>query len=88
MLVLGIETSCDETSAAVVRDGREILSNVVASQIALHRPYGGMVPELASRHHLEVIDTIIAESLNEAGVTLDQIEGVAATCGPGRRDSQ
>ncbi len=87
MLVLGIETSCDETSAAVVRDGREILSNVVASQIALHRPYGGVVPELASRHHLEVIDTIIAESLNEAGVRLDDIEGVAATCGPGLASS-
>ncbi|MBI5396520.1 MAG: tRNA (adenosine(37)-N6)-threonylcarbamoyltransferase complex transferase subunit TsaD [Verrucomicrobia bacterium] len=87
MLVLGIETSCDETSAAVVRDGREILSNVVASQIALHQPYGGVVPELASRHHLEVIDTIVAESLNEAGVRLDDIEGVAATCGPGLASS-
>jgi N6-L-threonylcarbamoyladenine synthase len=87
MLVLGIETSCDETSAAVVRDGREILSNVVASQIALHRPYGGVVPELASRHHLEVIDILITESLNEAGVRLDDIAGVAATCGPGLASS-
>ena len=87
MLVLGIETSCDETSAAIVRDGRQILSNVVSSQIALHQPYGGVVPELASRHHLELIDTVTAEALNAAGVTLDQIEGVAATYGPGLASS-
>jgi N6-L-threonylcarbamoyladenine synthase len=87
MLVLGIETSCDETSAAVVRDGREILANVVASQIALHRPYGGVVPELASRHHLECIDTIVAQAFNAAGVTLDAIEAVAATYGPGLASS-
>lgn len=87
MLVLGIESSCDETSAAVVSDGARILSNIVASQIALHRPYGGVVPELASRHHLELINTVVADALREAGVTLDQIEGVAATCGPGLASS-
>lgn len=87
MLVLGIESSCDETSAAVVSDGARILSNVVASQIALHRPYGGVVPELASRHHLELINTVVADAFREAGVTLDQIEGVAATCGPGLASS-
>jgi N6-L-threonylcarbamoyladenine synthase len=87
MLVLGIESSCDETSAAVVSDGARILSNVVASQIALHRPYGGVVPELASRHHLEIIHTVVTDALREAGVTLDQIEGVAATCGPGLASS-
>ncbi len=87
MLVLGIESSCDETSAAVVSDGARILSNVVASQIALHRPYGGVVPELASRHHLELIQTVVADALREADVTLDQIEGVAATCGPGLASS-
>ncbi|MFZ2641527.1 MAG: tRNA (adenosine(37)-N6)-threonylcarbamoyltransferase complex transferase subunit TsaD [Verrucomicrobiia bacterium] len=87
MLVLGIESSCDETSAAVVSDGARILSNVVASQIALHRPYGGVVPELASRHHLELINTVVADALREASVTLNQIEGVAATCGPGLASS-
>ena len=87
MLVLGIESSCDETSAAVVSDGARILSNVVASQIALHRPYGGVVPELASRHHLEIINTVVTDALREASVTLDQIEGVAATCGPGLASS-
>jgi N6-L-threonylcarbamoyladenine synthase len=87
MLVLGIESSCDETSVAVVSDGGRILSNVVASQIALHRPYGGVVPELASRHHLELIQTVVTDALREAGVTLDQIEGVAATYGPGLASS-
>lgn len=83
MLVLGIETSCDETSAAVVRDGREILSNIVSSQIELHRPFGGVVPEIASRQHLRFIDQIIQQSLDAASVTLDQIEAVAVTQGPG-----
>ncbi|MCX7824296.1 MAG: tRNA (adenosine(37)-N6)-threonylcarbamoyltransferase complex transferase subunit TsaD [Verrucomicrobiae bacterium] len=87
MLVLGIETSCDETSAAVVRDGRQILSNVVSSQIALHQPYGGVVPELASRHHLELIDSVAREALNDSGVTLDHIEGIVATYGPGLASS-
>jgi len=83
MLVLGIETSCDETAAAVVRDGREILSSVISSQIELHKPFGGVVPELASREHLEKIDPIVEQSLEEANVSLDQIEAVAVTRGPG-----
>ncbi|MSR64981.1 MAG: tRNA (adenosine(37)-N6)-threonylcarbamoyltransferase complex transferase subunit TsaD [Verrucomicrobiae bacterium] len=83
MLVLGIETSCDETSVAVVRDGREILSNIIASQIELHRPFGGVVPEIASRQHLRYIDHIIQDALDAAKVTLDQIEAVAVTRGPG-----
>ena len=87
MLVLGLETSCDETSAALVRDGREILSNVVATQIALHRPYGGVVPELASRHHLEWIDNVVAEAFKEAGLGLNAVEAIAATCGPGLASS-
>ena len=66
MLVLGIESSCDETAAAVVRDGREILSSVIASQIELHRPWGGVVPELASREHLEKIEPIVEETLSRS----------------------
>jgi N6-L-threonylcarbamoyladenine synthase len=81
--ILGVETSCDETSAAVVRDGREILSNIVSSQIALHRPYGGVVPELASRNHLQVIDSVIREALREARTSIEEIDAVAATYGPG-----
>src|SRR4051812_40435485 len=83
MLVLGIESSCDETAAAVVRDGREILSSIIASQIELHRPWGGVVPELASREHLEKIDPVVKAALNEAGVTLADIDGIAVTQGPG-----
>jgi len=82
-LILGIETSCDETAAAVVRDGETILSNVVASQIALHAPYGGVFPELASRAHIEAISPVVAEALNEASVRLDEIEAIAVTRGPG-----
>jgi N6-L-threonylcarbamoyladenine synthase len=83
MLVLGIESSCDETAAAVVRDGREILSSVIASQIDLHRPWGGVVPELASREHLEKIEPIVNEALERAGTTLKDIDAVAVTQGPG-----
>ena len=83
MLVLGIETSCDETAAAVVRDGREILSNVIYSQVATHALYGGVVPEIASREHLLKIRPIVDKALKDAGVTLDEIDGIAATCGPG-----
>lgn len=82
MLVLGIETSCDETAASVVRDGREILSNLVYSQM-VHNRYGGVVPELASREHIRTIVPIVKSALDEAKVTLDYIEGVAVTCGPG-----
>jgi tRNA N6-adenosine threonylcarbamoyltransferase len=85
--VLGVETSCDETSAAVVRDGGEILSNVVSSQVALHRPYGGVVPELASRNHLQLINSVIEEALTEAGTSLEQIDAIAATYGPGLASS-
>ncbi len=87
MNILGIETSCDETAAAVVRDGREILSNIVSSQIELHRPYGGVVPELASRHHLQLIDVVIAEALHAAGCALGDVDAVAATYGPGLASS-
>ncbi len=83
MLVLGIESSCDETAAAVVRDGREIVSSVISSQIAMHAPWGGVVPELASREHLEKIEPIIAEALERASVTLADIDAIAVTQGPG-----
>lgn len=83
MLVLGIESSCDETAAAVVRDGREILSSIIASQIDLHRPWGGVVPELASQEHLEKLDPIVQEALTTAGVSLKDIDAIAVTNGPG-----
>lgn len=83
MLILGIESSCDETSAAVVEDGRRILSNLIASQATVHRPYGGVVPELASRQHLSHIGPIVDEAMREAGVGLERIGAVAVTQGPG-----
>ena len=83
MLLLGLETSCDETAAAVVRDGREVLSNVIASQIDIHKQYGGVVPEIAARSHIEVVQPVINEALATAGVTWDQIDGIAVTAGPG-----
>jgi N6-L-threonylcarbamoyladenine synthase len=83
MLVLCIETSCDETAAAVVADGRRILSSVVASQVDVHARYGGVVPELASRQHLDAIVPVIEEALAQASLPLDAIEGVAVTRGPG-----
>ncbi len=83
MLVLGIESSCDETAAAVVRDGREILSSVISSQIEIHKEWGGVVPEIASREHLVKIDPIVAEALEKANVTLQEIDAVAVTQGPG-----
>lgn len=83
MLILAIETSCDETAAAVVRDGRQPLSSVVSSQVAVHAEYGGVVPEIASRKHLEMITPVITQALREAGVTLEAIEGIAVTRGPG-----
>ncbi|HXG31624.1 MAG TPA: tRNA (adenosine(37)-N6)-threonylcarbamoyltransferase complex transferase subunit TsaD, partial [Thermodesulfobacteriota bacterium] len=82
-LVLGIESSCDETAAAVIRDGRTALSSVVASQIEVHREYGGVVPELASRRHVESIIPVIKEALSKANVKLTDIEGIAVTMGPG-----
>jgi N6-L-threonylcarbamoyladenine synthase len=83
MLVLGIESSCDETAAAVLADGRRILSSVIASQDALHAPYGGVVPELASRRHLEVIVPVVEKALADAAVSLPDLDAVAVTQGPG-----
>ncbi|WP_139491908.1 tRNA (adenosine(37)-N6)-threonylcarbamoyltransferase complex transferase subunit TsaD [Brevibacillus dissolubilis] len=82
-LILGIETSCDETSASVIKDGRVILSNIIASQADIHKRFGGVVPEVASRRHVENITLTIEESLQEAGVTLDDISAIAVTYGPG-----
>ncbi|WP_096186824.1 tRNA (adenosine(37)-N6)-threonylcarbamoyltransferase complex transferase subunit TsaD [Evansella halocellulosilytica] len=82
-IILGIETSCDETSAAIVKNGRDILSNVVSSQIESHKRFGGVVPEIASRHHVEQITYIIEEAMKEADVTFDDVDGIAVTEGPG-----
>ena len=82
-LVLGIETSCDETAAGVVRGGREVLSNVIASQAELHAPYGGVVPEIAARAHVERMPLVIDKAVRDAGVSLSDLDAVAATRGPG-----
>jgi N6-L-threonylcarbamoyladenine synthase len=82
-LILGIETSCDETAAAVTADGRDVLSNVIASQIGVHEVFGGVVPEIASRHHLTAVNGIVSEALRDAGVGADEIDAVAVTMGPG-----
>ncbi len=81
--ILGIETSCDETAAAVVEDGRRALSNVVASQVDLHAEYGGVFPEVASRQHVKVIDAVVATALKQAHVELDDVDAIAVTRGPG-----
>lgn len=81
--ILGIESSCDETAAAVVKNGREVLSNVIYSQIALHTLYGGVVPEIASRKHIEKINQVVQAALDEAGKTLDDIDAIGVTYGPG-----
>ena len=83
MLVLGIETSCDETAAAIVRDGKEILSNVIYSQVKTHAAFGGVVPELASREHLMKIGPIVDQAFTDSGLNLDDMDGIAATSGPG-----
>jgi N6-L-threonylcarbamoyladenine synthase len=83
IVILAIESSCDETAAAVVKNGREVLSNIISSQIDLHTLYGGVVPELASRKHIERINQVIEEALSEAGTDLEGIDVVAATYGPG-----
>ena len=83
MLILGIETSCDETAAAVVRDGREILSNVVVSQIDIFAEYGGVIPEVAARSHLEAILPVVDRALVDAGVTWEEIDAIAVTHAPG-----
>ena len=83
MKILSIESSCDETSAAVVEDGRNVLSNIISSQIDIHTKFGGVVPEVASRKHIENIDAVVEEALVKAGVTIDNIDAVAVTYGPG-----
>ncbi len=83
ILILAVETSCDETAAAVVKNGREVLSNIIYSQIDLHTLYGGVVPEIASRKHIEKINQVIEKALTDAGVTLDDLTAVAVTYGPG-----
>jgi len=83
ILILAIESSCDETAASVVKNGREVLSNIISSQIELHKLYGGVVPEIASRKHIEKINQVIEEALKVAGVTLDDLDAVAVTYGPG-----
>ena len=82
-LVLGIETSCDETAAAVVEDGRLVLSSAVHTQIPIHKRFGGVVPEIASRNHVEMIGAVVDKALSDAGVTLNEIQGIAVTAGPG-----
>ena len=82
-LILGIESSCDETAASVVKNGRTVLSNVISSQIEIHKLYGGVVPEIASRNHIERINQVIQEALDEANVTLDDIDAIGVTYGPG-----
>ena len=81
--ILAIESSCDETAAAVVKNGREVLSNVISSQIALHTLYGGVVPEIASRKHIEKINQVVEQALSDAGMTLDDMTAVGVTYGPG-----
>ena len=87
MNVFGIETSCDETSAAVVRDGREVLSSIVFSQVALHAPYGGVVPEIASRNHVEALPGVMEDAVQQAGIRWDAVDAVAVTYGPGLASS-
>ncbi len=82
-LILAIETSCDETAAAVVKNGRDVLSNIISSQIDLHKLYGGVVPEIASRKHIEKINQVIEEALNTANVSLQEIDAIGVTYGPG-----
>ena len=83
VLILAIESSCDETAAAVVKNGRDVLSNVISSQIELHKLYGGVVPEIASRKHIEKINQVITEALKESDTTLDDLDAIAVTYGPG-----
>ena len=82
-LILAIESSCDETAASVVKNGRCVLSNIISSQIAIHTLYGGVVPEIASRKHIEKINQVVEAALKEADVTLDDIDAIGVTYGPG-----
>lgn len=81
--ILGVETSCDETAVAIVKNGKELISNVVASQIESHKRFGGVVPEIASRHHVEQVTIVLEEALMEAGMQLDEVDAIAVTEGPG-----
>lgn len=83
IIVLGIESSCDETSVAIVKNGREVLSNVINTQIPIHERFGGVVPEIASRNHVEAISTVTKEALKQANVNFNDIDVVACTYGPG-----
>src|SRR5436309_6879185 len=83
MIVLGIETSCDETAVAVVQDGRAVRSNLISSQMDVHRRFGGVVPELASRAHVEALNPMLEQAVQEAGVSFRELDGVAVTVGPG-----
>ena len=83
MKILAIETSCDETAAAIVKDGREIISSIVHTQIAEHSLYGGVVPEIASRRHIEKIDEVVSRALSDAKMTVNDVDAIAVTAGPG-----
>ncbi len=83
IIILGIESSCDETSVAIVKNGREVLSNVINTQIPIHERFGGVVPEIASRNHVEAISTVTKEALKQANVTFNDIDVIACTYGPG-----
>ena len=83
LVTLAIESSCDETAAAVMLEGRNILSSIISSQIDIHKLYGGVVPEIASRHHLENVNTVVDQSMDESGVTMDEVDMIGVTCGPG-----
>src|SRR5258707_9196664 len=83
MIVLGIETSCDETAAAIVTDARAIRASLVLSQLDQHRPFGGVVPEIAARAHLDHLDRLVGQALDQAGVGLAELDAIAATGGPG-----
>lgn len=83
IIVLGIESSCDETSVAIVKNGRDVLSNVINTQIPIHERFGGVVPEIASRNHVEAISTVTKEALKKANITFDDVDLVACTYGPG-----
>jgi N6-L-threonylcarbamoyladenine synthase len=83
VLIMGIETSCDETAVAIIKNGREMVANVVASQIESHKRFGGVVPEIASRHHVEQITIVLEEAMNQAGISFKELDGIAVTEGPG-----
>jgi len=83
LIIMGIESSCDETSVAIVKNGREVLSNVINTQISIHELYGGVVPEIASRNHVENISPVMKEALKEANIKIDDVDGIACTYGPG-----